>query len=341
MFKKMLQAVGIGGPSVDAVLSNDTAQPGGAVFGEVRVGGASAETEIQQIVLTLVAEVETDDDEKRAMPLQQVTIAEELHLAGEEYHTIPFSVPVPWETPITTVFGETLRGMRLGISTQVAVAKAVDTSDMDPVHIEPLDSQLPVIKALLDLGARVKHAELEHGHIHGTPQQLPCYQEIEFFPPAQLAGRVEEIELTFVAHPDSVDIVLQADKRGGLLTPEGEAIGRIHRSHEEAVHTDWHAELTHWLEAVATNHESGIHGYGGAHGHGGIHTHHVHEHPERGEERSGPGMGGMIAAGAGGLAVGAVGGMAVGEMLDGDEEEGEVDEEELAEELAEEMEEEE
>ncbi|SFT71442.1 sporulation-control protein [Actinopolyspora lacussalsi subsp. righensis] len=337
MFKKMLQAVGVGGPSVDAVLSNDTARPGGAVFGEVRVGGASTDTEIQQVVLTLVAEVEIGEDEKRVMPLQQVTVAEELHLAGEEYHTIPFSVPVPWEAPITTVFGETLRGMHLGVSTQVAVAKAVDTSDLDPVHIEPLDSQLPVIKALLDLGARVKEAELEHGHIHGTPQQLPFYQEIEFFPPAQLAGRVEEIELTFVAHPDGIDIVLQADKRGGMFTPDGEAIGRLRRSHEEAVHTDWHAELTHWLESVATSHESGIHG------HGGIHTHHVHEHhghPGHEEEHSGPGMGSMIAAGAGGLAVGAVGGMVVGEMLDGDEEEGEVDEEELAEELAEEMEEE-
>ncbi|NYH77378.1 sporulation-control protein [Actinopolyspora biskrensis] len=337
MFKKMLQAVGVGGPSVDTVLSSEPVRPGGAAFGEVRIGGASAETNIQRIVLTLVAEVETSDDEKRGMPLQQVTVAEDLHLAAEEYQTIPFSMPVSWETPITTVFGETLRGMRLGISTEVAVAKAVDTSDMDPLHVEPLDSQLPVIKTLLDMGARVKDAEIEHGHLHGTPQELPFHQEIEFFPPAQFAGRIEEIELTFVARPDSIDIVLQADKRGGLFTPEGEAIGRIHRSHEEAVNTDWHAEITRWLDAVATSHASGIHGRGG------IHTHHVHEHhghSEHEEEGSGPGMGGMIAAGAGGLAAGAVGGMVVGEMLDGDEDEQMEEMEEEMADMEEEMEEE-
>ncbi len=309
----MLQAVGIGGPSVDTVLDGEACQPGGALSGEVRVGGASGETEIRQIVLSLVAEVETGEDDKRGLEFQRVTVAEDLRLQAEEYQTIPFSLPLPWETPITVVSGEPLRGMRLGVSTHVAVAKAVDTSDMDPVRVEPLASQLPVIEALLAMGAHIKGADLEHGHIHGVHQEFPFYQEIEFFPPPQFAGRVGEIELTFVSRRDSLDVVLEADKRGGLFAPGGDAFGRIHRSHELALATNWAAEITQWLEAVAERahgvHNDGIHNHPGHHGHKGHGDH------------DGPGMGGMLAAGAGGLAAGALGGMVVGEMLDGDEDE--------------------
>ncbi|RCW39746.1 sporulation-control protein [Halopolyspora algeriensis] len=319
MFKKMLQAVGVGGPSVDTVLSEEPSRPGGHLIGEVRIGGASGEADIQKIVLSLIAEVETDDEEKQGLEFQQVVAAEDFRLEAEEHRTIPFTIPVPWEAPITAVHGRPLRGMRLGVSTQVAVAKAVDTSDMDPVRVEPLASQQPVIDALLAMGAHVKSADLEHGHIHGVHQEFPFYQEIEFFPPPQFAGQVGEIELTFISRPDSVDVVLEADKRGDLFTPGGDAFGRIHRGHEEALATDWEAEITQWLQAVA-EHSGG---------------HMVHGHHEHRQHGSSPGMGGMLAAGAGGLATGAVGGMVLGEMLD----EG-VDEEEIAEDVAEEMEDE-
>ncbi|MDR7302278.1 sporulation protein [Haloactinomyces albus] len=320
MFKRMLQAVGIGGPSVDTIVSDEASGPGGHLTGEVRVGGASGAADIQKIVLSLAAEVETGDEEKRGMEFQQLVVAEDFRLEAEEHRTIPFTIPLPWETPITTVHGQPLRGMRLGVSTQVAVAKAVDTSDMDPIRIEPLASQQPVIDALLAMGSHIKNADIEHGHIRGVHQEFPFYQEIAFSPPPQFADRVGEIELTFVAWPEGLDVVLEADKRGGLFTPGGDAIGRIHRSHEEALTTDWGAEITRWLEAVV-EHGGGrtVHGHHGMHGH---------------EEHSGPGMGGMLAAGAGGLAAGAVGGMVLGEMLEG--EEGEADEEELAAEMEEE-----
>lgn len=311
LFKKMLQAVGVGGPSVETVLNAEMCRPGELISGEVRVGGAQAATEIQRVVVSLVAEVETGE-EKRTLPLAELTVAEKLSLAAEEYHTIPFGLSLPWETPITAVFGEPLRGMRSGVSTHVAVAQAVDTSDLDPVRVEPLASQLPVIEAFLGMGARVKNADLEYGRIQGVAQQLPCYQEIEFFPPQQFAGRIGEIELTFVADPDGLEVVLEADRRGGTFTPGGDALGRIRRGHDEALHTDWTAEITRWLDAICQrDNQFGEHG---SHGHGSIHGHRHHDHDDG---RFG-GIGGMLAAGAGGLAAGAVGGMIAGEMLDDD-----------------------
>ncbi|SDP78820.1 sporulation-control protein [Actinopolyspora xinjiangensis] len=310
MFKRMLQAVGIGGPSVDTVLHEGACQPGGEVTGEVRIGGASGPADIQRIDLILVAEVETSDDQKGALEFQRTTVAESFQLEAEQYSTIPFRLALPWETPITALRGQPLHGMRLGVRTEVAVAKAVDTGDMDPLHVEPLPSQQPVIEALLNMGAPLKSADVEHGVLQGVAQQFPFYQEIEFFAPPRFAGGVNEVELTFVARPDSLDVVLEADKRGGLFTPGGDVLGRIHRGHEEALHTDWNAEIQNWLEAVSQS-SGGF--FGGGHGHHG-----------HGSGHSGSGLGGAVAGGVAGAAAGVLGGMMLGEVLEGDE--GEEDE---------------
>ncbi|GAB3546290.1 sporulation-control protein [Actinopolyspora lacussalsi] len=312
MFKRMLQAVGIGGPSVDTVLQGEACQPGGQVAGEVRIGGASGTAEIQRIDLILVAEVETSDDRKGAMEFQRHTVSGEFTLEAEQYSTIPFELPLPWELPITALRGQPLHGMRLGVRTEVAVAKAVDTGDMDPLHVEPLPSQQPVIEALLNMGAPLKSADVEHGALHGIAQQYPFYQEIEFFAPPQFAGGINEIELTFVARPDSLDVVLEADKRGGLFTSGGDVLGRIHRSHEEALHTDWTSEIQNWLQAVSRS-SGGF--FGGGHGHHG-----------HGSKHSGSGLGGAVAGGVAGAAAGVLGGMMLGEMLEGEDEEGEDEE---------------
>lgn len=298
MFKKVLQAVGVGGPSVDAVVPDEPVRPGGQLFGEIQVGGASSETSIQRIEVGLVAEVEVGDGQRRGAACQRVQVCDAFDLAAEQYHTLPFTLPVPWQSPITMVNGQPLPGMRLGLLTEAAVANAVDTSDLDPVEVEPLPAQQAVLNALLGMGAAIRRGDLEHGYIRGGQQEFAFYQEIEFFPPAQFAGAVGEIELTFLAHPGGLDVILEADRRGGLFTPGGDAVGRIQRGHEEALSTDWQAEITRWLQAVAE----------GAH----IHGHHRYKH-----ERE-HGMGGMFAAGAGGFAAGALGGMVVGELFGDD-----------------------
>lgn len=254
MFKRMLQAVGVGGPSVDAVLNESTLRPGGRLTGEVRVGGASESADIERITLGFVVEVEVevgDQEQKTTVEFHRVTVADAFNLDGGEYKTIPFAVAVPWEIPLTVVNGQPLRGMRVGVRTEVAIDRAVDASDLDPVHVEPLDSQRVVIDALLNLGARIVTADVEHGRIHGIDQQNPFYQEIEYAPPRQFAGRVSQVELTFVAREDSVDIVLEADKRGGLLRAGGDVYGRFRTSHAEALNTDWVAACNQWLETVA------------------------------------------------------------------------------------------
>ena len=292
----------MGGPSVDTVLATPSCAPGELLSGEVRIKAADYDVEIQRVTLALVTVVEVeggDHEHSGGMEFHRVDVSGPFTLAKGQDRTIPFSLDVPWETPLTEVHGHHLHGMALGVRTELAVAKAVDKGDLDPLGIVPLPSQRRVLDAFGELGFAFKNADVEYGHIAGVPQQLPFYQEIEFYPPPTHHGRINEVELTFVANPHGLAVILEADKRGGLFTSGGDAFGRFQVSHEEALHLDWAAEISAWLDAVAERHASAPHP--GHAMHGGHH---------------GPGWGTAAAAGAAGMAAGVVGGMVAGELAE-------------------------
>lgn len=252
VFKKMLRSLGVGGPSVDTVLSSPTVQPGGMLTGEVRVTGGDHDVDIEYIALSLVTrvEVETDDaDYDTSQQFHRGVVAEAFHLAPQQNVTVPFQMPVPWETPVTEFYGQHLHGMSMGVKTELSVARAVDKGDRDPVSIAPLPSQLRVLEAFGQLGFQFTGADNERGHIHGVNQQLPFFQEIEFRPPPQYARRINEVELTFVADPHGMAIVLEADNRGGFFTASHDSYGRWYVTHDEALQRNWVAELDQWLNS--------------------------------------------------------------------------------------------
>ncbi len=204
--------------------------------------------------------------------------------------------------------------------TELAIAKAVDKGDLDMVAVEPLPSQLRILEAFLGLGFAFKSADLEAGRLYGVRQELPFYQEIEFYPSGRYAGVVGEVEVTFVADPAGLEVVLEADKRSGRYS-SSDAIGRFHVSHEDALHTDWAGELGRWLDGLSQYGHPGS-SYGGHHGH--------YEHDDHGGHHGGhhggPGLGMVAAAGAAGVVGGLVAGEVVEEVVEeffeGDEEGG-------------------
>lgn len=190
---------------------------------------------------------------------------------------MPFSVTLPWETPVT----------------ELAVAGAKDKGDLDQLTVGPLPVQEAVLESLGQLGFGFRSADLENGRIGGTGQQLPFFQEIE---------------LTFLASPGGMEVVLGADKRGGFFSEGRDTVTRFTVGHHDA--RDWNAEVDGWIRQLVEQRAS----YG--------------SHAAYGPEGHRPGMGTAVAAGAAGLAVGVVGGMVaaeavdeVGDFFEGDEEE--------------------
>ncbi|MET4920930.1 sporulation protein [Streptomyces sp. PSRA5] len=342
VFKRLLGSLGVGGPTVDTVLDPGVAVPGGVLRGQVYLKGGGADFDIEQITLELVArvEAETEDGEHEGtVVFERFTVGGGFRLAEGEQHGVPFSVTLPWETPVTELYGQPL-GVVLGLRTELAVAGAKDKGDLDPLAVGPLPVQEAILEALGQNGFDFRSADLEYGRIGGTGQQLPFYQEIELAPAARYAHAVNEIEVTFLAQPGGMEVVLEADKRGGLFSAGHDSLTRFTVSHDDVAQHDWNTEVDGWVRQLVEHRASygadGSYGHGGHSGYGdhGGHAHkddhgHGQHHHQDGGHRSGPGMGTVVAAGAAGLAVGVVGGMVAAEVVDevGDFFEGEDEEE--------------
>lgn len=120
---------------------------------------------------------------------------------------------------------------------------------------------------------------------------------------------MNEIELTFLAGPGGLEVVLEADKRGGFFTEGSDTLGRFTVGHHDYQGRDWNAEIDSWIRSLVANrsacHATPPYGYGDEHGHGEGHGH-----------GSGHGVGTAVAAGAAGLAVGVAGGLVAAEVVD-------------------------
>ncbi|WP_030180540.1 sporulation protein [Streptomyces violaceorubidus] len=326
VFKRLLGSLGVGGPTVDTVLDPGAARPGGTLSGRVRLVGGAADHDVEQVALELAARVETETEHRKTAPegdgegvvvFDRHTVGGSFRLAAGEETSIPFAVTLPWETPVTELHGRPL-GIALGVRTELAVAGARDRGGLDPLAVAPLPAQEAVLEALDGLGFGFRSADLEYGRIGGTGQQLPFRQEIELTPPSRYAHQANEIELTFLAVPGALEVVLEADKRGGPFCDDGhDALSRFTVPHEgPAGPRDWTALVDGWIQELLEHrasygshavygHDSGYAGHGPGASHGG------------------PGAGAALAAGAAGIAGGLVAAEvvdAVGDFFGGDSE---------------------
>ncbi|MDX3850276.1 sporulation protein [Streptomyces sp. AK02-01A] len=318
VFKKLLGALGVGGPSVDTVLHTSSAIPGGHLAGQVRLRGGTNDADIERITLDLVARVEAeghDVESEGTVVFDRVTVGGGFRLAKDEERTVDFRTALPWETPVTQLRGQHL-GVILGVRTELAVSGARDKGDLDPLQVEPLPVQEAILEAFGQLGYGFTSADLELGHIGHTGQRLPFYQEIELTPPSRYAGAVTEIEVTFLATADGMEVILEADKRGGLFSGGQDALTRFTVTHDQVTGTDWNAEVESWVRQLIGG-RAGFHAdaYGAPYGHDSA-GHHGGKQHSGGQHRSGPGTGAVVAGVAAGVAVGVVGGMVAAEIVD-------------------------
>ncbi|MER7876566.1 sporulation protein [Streptomyces solisilvae] len=321
VFKRLLGSLGVGGPTVDTVLDPGPVLPGGPLTGQVHLQGGKADFEIEQITLELVARVEDErgDEEREGVVLfDRFTVGGGFRLAEGEHRSLPFTAHLPWETPVTELYGQPL-GIILGVRTGLEVAGAKDKGDLDQLTVNPLPVQEAILEALGQIGFGFRSADLELGHVGGTGQRLPFYQEIELSPAPQYAHAINELEVTFLANAGGMDVVLEADKRGGLFTSGEDALTLFTVGYEGVEHRDWNTEVDAWIAQLVERRAAyGSYGHGGhdGHGHGYGHADHHHDGHHDGGRRSGPSTAAIVGGVAAGVAVGVVGGMVAAEVVD-------------------------
>ncbi|BCJ54832.1 hypothetical protein Asp14428_63070 [Actinoplanes sp. NBRC 14428] len=242
VFEKVLRAFGVGGPVVDTALATPEAYPGGELLGAVRLTGGDYDVEVETLAVGLVTRVEAEDGDA-LVEFHRAWVAAGFTLAAGERQDIPFAITLPWETPLTFAYGKKLAGMSLGLRTELTVEQGVDTDDADALTVHPLPAQEVVLDALTRLGFHFRHADVERGAIFGVRQDLPFYQEIEFHPPPEWKQAMDDLELTFLADPEGVEVILELEKHGGLLHRAEDRYARLRVNHLEAASKDWAAEV--------------------------------------------------------------------------------------------------
>lgn len=253
-FKRLLASLGAGGASVETVLTEINVVPGGVVQGEVRIQGGSVDQQIEALSVGLQAKVEVegqDAEYKQDIEFSKQRLGGAFELKASAVHVVPFGLEIPWETPITTIQGQPLPGMHIGVTTELEIARAVDSGDLDPINVHPLPAQQALLDAFIQLGFRFKNADMERGHIRGTRQKLPFYQEIEFYPPQQYHG-LNQVELSFVADEREMDVVLEMDKKPGLFSEGSDSFRSFRVGLHDYQGTDWAAYLNQWLSEVGS-----------------------------------------------------------------------------------------
>ncbi|MEU4039220.1 sporulation protein [Streptomyces collinus] len=253
-FKKLLASLGAGGASVETVLTESNVVPGGVVQGEVRIQGGSVNQNIEGLSVGLQAKVEVesgDQEYKQDIEFTKVRLGGAFELQAGAVHTVPFGLEIPWETPVTMIDGQALRGMNIGVTTELEIARAIDSGDLDPINVHPLPAQKAILDGFIQLGFRFKSADMERGHIRGTRQRLPFYQEIEFYPPSQYRG-LNQVELSFVADEHAMDVVLEMDKKPGLFSEGSDTYRSFQVGLNDFHGTDWAAYLNQWLSEVGS-----------------------------------------------------------------------------------------
>ncbi|GAA4902953.1 sporulation protein [Streptomonospora salina] len=297
-FKRLLSVFGVGGPSIDTVLANPYTYPGAALDGRIELTGGDVDAHIDGIAVALAASVEFDteeDEETSTAEFARILLTGPFDLPAGERRSIPFRYPVPWQAPITDAGGGPLPDAGLGLRTEVVIDRAPDKGDLDPVHVCALPSQERILEAFSRLGFRLKHTDVEAGRLVGTRQEFPVFQEIEFGAAAPYEHEISEVEVSFVADTQGMDVIVEFDKRGGLFTEGGDLYGRFYVDHSDADRVDWTAQVEAWVEEALSRHRGLFGGFGTAH----------HDHGDHDE-------GGGMMSGAAGVALGVAGGLAAG-----------------------------
>jgi sporulation-control protein len=195
------------GVELDTVLTAGQVTPGGELAGEVRLVGGPVDHQVEGITLALIAGEWASGQGTRQDEFLRVPVSGPFTLPAQNRYVVPFRVPLPWETPLSEVNGAPIEDQFIRVRTELALAGAVDKGDSDPLVVRALPAQQRVIDALTNLGFQYFFADIERGALKGAA--LPIYQEIEFKPPERYKPQMWELELTFIAGPSSVDVILE------------------------------------------------------------------------------------------------------------------------------------
>ena len=203
-FNKILASVGVGAATVDTRLHKAMYRPGDTLTGEVSVMGGAVDQQVDDIYLDLMTHYK-QDDHYLEVSLFHYRLMQKFTARAKQATTTPFTIQLPWETPIT------MGSFPVWIRTGLQVAGS-DPKDRDGLIVEPLPVQGMILQAVETLGFRMYKVDCEYSRKLGG--KFPFVQEFEFKPwGGSYNWHIDEIEIVMAARPQGVEVLLNVDRR--------------------------------------------------------------------------------------------------------------------------------
>ena len=209
--KRVLTSLGIGAATVDTVLPT-TLTAGETVDARVDVIGGNDTQDVDAIYFALATRYETDDSHGTAK-IDTFRIADSFTIEPDEERSFSVEIDVPYHTPVT--MGTT----SVWLDTGLDIDWAVDPDDRDDLEIEPDPLRQALFDALESLGFRLHSAKCEATESLFADHRF--VQELEFVPRSgPFAGELDELEIVTLPEDDGFELLLEVDRRGGLLAEQ-------------------------------------------------------------------------------------------------------------------------
>ncbi len=218
--KRILTRIGIGNVQVDTFLAKDRLVIGEEVRGTVKITGGSLPQIINGIHLTIATEFMREVKERiiyTRYDLHRERLTEKITVTAYEIKEIPFTFPVPIDTPLT--LGHKL----VWLHTDVDVKNAVNPADNTYIDILPNTLMNQVLTGLKNIGFHLHEMKLEETS-YQFRKRLPFAQEFEFIPVSgSFLKKLNELEVMFIpTSPDRLEVVMEIDRKmrgiSGLLS---------------------------------------------------------------------------------------------------------------------------
>lgn len=216
MFGKIASALGIEQVKIDTKLANPSLCGGQVLNGEIVFRGVSSDKYINGLRLDLMttAEVESGDNEyNTALCIASWQVSGAFNLQANSRHRIPFSLELPFETPLTDVPFHYNKS-KVWLYTHLDIDWSLDAKDVDYLKIQPNPAMLAFMTAMQQCGFGLRSVDVEKGQLRGQGFQstIGCYQELEFVAIQQFS-MINEIEVSFVAEAHRTHVLLEIDRK--------------------------------------------------------------------------------------------------------------------------------
>lgn len=213
-FKRMLSSVGIGAAKVDTVLFKNQFTQGETIEGVVTIQGGDVEQKIDDIYVSIETHYKGEDTTEVGT-LSKHQLAQSFVIAANEKREFPFSMQLPFHTPVT--MGNT----KVWLQTGLDIKSAIDPSDQDHIQVFPSELLNALFVAIEQLGFTTRQIETQKAPYH-LQHITYIAQQFEYVPySGPFQGKLDEFEIVPIVQANQVTVFMEIDRRarnlGGLF----------------------------------------------------------------------------------------------------------------------------